>query len=99
MKTPINLVRLGRRGIYYLAYCALLSSPLAIAQGSATIVSVTPVEGINVEHGTSQQEVLQRLPRMTTVMLDDGRQIPIKLQWQFSDFVKTARGANIVPQV
>lgn len=99
MKTPINLVRLGRRGIYYLAYCALLSSPLAIAQGSATIVSVTPVEGINVEHGTSQQEVLQRLPRMTTVMLDDGRQIPIKLQWQFSDFVKTARGSNIVPQV
>lgn len=77
---------------------AVLGSNLAMAQETRTIVSVTPVEGITVEHGTSQQDMLRRLPRMTTAELDNGRQVPVKLQWQVSEYVETARGSNIVPQ-
>lgn len=84
--------------ISLLAGTAALGSHTALAQGARTIVSVTPVEGITVEYGTSEGDMLKRLPRMTTAELDDGRQVPVKLQWQLSRYVQTARGNNIVPQ-
>src|SRR5690554_2778001 len=81
-----------------LLVAAVLGSSLAMAQGTRSIVSVTPVEGITVEYGTSQEDMLRRLPRLTTAELDNGRQVPVKLQWQVSEYVQTARGSNIVPQ-
>lgn len=97
--TRSGATRSGACGLASALVCAaaLLGASTAQAQGG-TIVSVTPVEGITVEYGTPAQEMLQRLPRVTTAELDNGRQVPIKLQWQVSEYVTTARGSNIVAQ-
>lgn len=58
----------------------------------AELISITPVEGIEVEVGTSEDTVIERLPQSTTVEDSKNQTHTVKLNWIIENYNKDVVG-------
>ena len=78
-----------------MAVCAVLAAPDARA---AKLKEVAQVEGIEVSSGTPLEQVLDSLPKTTTLVLDDGKSVSVPLTWSLSEFVVAGNARNVIRQ-
>lgn len=58
----------------------------------AELISITPVDGIEVEIGTSEDIVKERLPQSTTIKDSKGRTYTVSLDWNIENYNKDSVG-------